>query len=89
MNSQTWKIFKRDKIAVAGMVFIIITVFIAILGYLIMPDNTPRANNMTIQLSIKKPGSEFMMLRLPKKEHVDTVNIFTKMLFGQPSFYKL
>ena len=53
-----------------------------------MPDSTPMANNMTIQLSIKKPGSEFMMLRLRKTEPVDTVNIFTKMLFGQPSFYR-
>jgi peptide/nickel transport system permease protein len=53
-----------------------------------MPDSTPEANNMTIQLSIKKPGSEFMMLRLRKSEPVDTVNIFSKMLFGQPSFYR-
>lgn len=43
---------------------------------------------MTIQLSIKKPGSEFMMLRLRKTEPVDTVNLVTKMLFGQPSFYR-
>jgi peptide/nickel transport system permease protein len=86
--SRTWKIFKRNKVAVAGLVFIVITILVAILGYLIMPDSTPQANNMTIQLSIKKPGSEFMMLRLRKSEQVDTVNIFTKMLFGQPSFYR-
>jgi peptide/nickel transport system permease protein len=85
---RTWKIFKRNKIAVGGLVFIILTILVAILGYLIMPDSTPFANNMTIQLSIKKPGSEFMMLRLRKTEPVDTVNIFTKMLFGQPSFYR-
>jgi peptide/nickel transport system permease protein len=87
-SQRTWKIFKRNKIAVAALVFIIITIVIAILGYLIMPDSTPMANNMTIQLSLKKPGSEFMMLRLRKTEPVDTVNIFTKMLFGQPSFYR-
>lgn len=52
-----------------------------------MPDSTPMANNMTIQLSIKKPASKFMMLRLRKTEPVDTVNIFTKMFSGQPSFY--
>jgi peptide/nickel transport system permease protein len=86
-SKRTWKVFKRNKIAVAGLIFIIVTLVIAILGYLIMPDSTPLANNMTIQLSIKKPGSEFMMLRLRKAEPVDTVNIFTKMLFGQPSFY--
>lgn len=85
---RTWKIFKRNKIAVAALVFIIVTIIIAILGYLIMPDSTPMANNMTIQLSIKKPGSEFMMFRLRKTEPVDTVNVFKKMLFGQPSFYR-
>jgi peptide/nickel transport system permease protein len=87
-SQRTWKVFKRNKIAVAGLVFIIFTILVAIFGYLIMPDQTPLANNMTIQLSIKKPGSQFMMLRLRKTEPVDTVNIFTKMLFGQPSFYR-
>ncbi|MDF2433638.1 MAG: peptide/nickel transport system permease protein [Mucilaginibacter sp.] len=53
-----------------------------------MPDSTPLANNMTIQLSIKNPGSKLLMLRLHKNEPVDTVNLFTKMLFGQPSFYR-
>ncbi len=85
---RTWRLFKRNKIAVTALAFIIITILIAILGYLIMPDSTPMANNMTIQLSIKKPGSEFMFLRLRKTEPVDTVNIFSKMLFGQPSFYR-
>ena len=70
------------------MVFIALSVLIAILGYLVMPDSTPLANNMTIQLGIKKPGSEYTMLRIRKSEPVDTVNFFTKMLFGQPSFYK-
>jgi peptide/nickel transport system permease protein len=87
-SRRTWKIFKRNKVAVAGLVFIIFTGLIAILGYLIMPDSTPMANNMTIQLSIKKPGSEFMMLRLRKPGWVDTVGIVSKMLFGQPSFYR-
>ncbi len=87
-SQRTWKVFKRNKIAVAGLIIIIITLFVAILGYLIMPDSTPLANNMTIQLSLKKPGSEFMLLRLRKDEPVDTVNIFKKMLFGQPSFYR-
>jgi len=87
-SQRTWKAFKRNKIAVAGLVFIVLSVLTAILGYLIMPDSTPLANNMTIQLSIKKPGAEFTMLRIRKSEPVDTVNLFKKMLFGQPAFYK-
>jgi peptide/nickel transport system permease protein len=87
-SQRTWKAFKRNKVAAAGLVFIGLSVFIAILGYLVMPDSTPLANRMTIQISIKKPGSEYMMLRIRKNDPVDTVNIFTKMLFGQPAFYK-
>jgi peptide/nickel transport system permease protein len=87
-SQRTWKLFKRDKIAVGALVFIVATIIVAILGYLIMPDSTPMANNMTIQLSVKKPGSEFMVLRLRKTESVDTVNFFSRMIFGQPSFYR-
>jgi len=86
-SNRTWKIFKRNKIAIAGLVIILVTLLIAILGYLIMPDSTPMANNMTIQLNLKKPGSKFMFLRLAKSGPVDTVNVFKKMLFGQPAFY--
>lgn len=72
----------------AGLIFIVFTILLAVLGYLIMPDATPHANNMTIQLSIKKPGTKYTMLNIRKAEHVDTVNILQKMLFGQPSFYR-
>ena len=87
-SQRTWKAFKRNKIAVAALVFILLSVLIAILGYLVMPDSTPLANNMTIQLGIKKPGAEFTMLRIRRSEPVDTVNLITKMLFGQSAFYK-
>lgn len=85
---RTWLVFKRNKIAVGGLAFILLTLLVAILGYLIMPDDTALANNMIIQLSIKKPGSTYMMLKLRKTEPVDTVNVFARMLYGQPSFYK-
>ncbi|SDE76646.1 peptide/nickel transport system permease protein [Mucilaginibacter pineti] len=87
-SKRIWNAFKRNKFALAGLAFIALTLLVAILGYLIMPDQTPQANNMTIQLSIKRPGAEFMMLRIKKSEPVDTVGFFTKMLFGQQSFYR-
>ena len=87
-TQRTWNIFKRNKLAVAGLIFIAFTLILAVLGYLIMPDSTPNANNMAIQLSIKKPGTKYTMLTIRKSERVDTVNIFQKMLFGQPSFYR-
>lgn len=84
---RTWKVFKRNKFAVVGLAFITIVSVIAALGYLIMPDDTPLANNQTIQLSLKKPGAKFMMLRVKKPEYVDTVSFFTKIWYGQPAVY--
>lgn len=87
-SQRAWKVFKRNKSAVAGLAVIVITTMVAILGYLIMPDSSPDANDMTLQLSIKQPGSSFKMLALRKPEQIDTVGIFAKMLFGQKSFYR-
>ena len=83
----TWQLFKRNKLAVTGLIVIITITILSILGYLVMPDSSPMANNMTIQLSIKKPGTRFMMLRLPKEVKAEKVNIFKKMLYGQPALY--
>lgn len=84
---RTWKAFTRNKFAVVGSVFIIVVSIMAALGYLIMPDDTPLANNQTIQLSLKKPGTTFMMLRIKKPEHIDTVSFLSKIWYGQPAVY--
>jgi peptide/nickel transport system permease protein len=79
--------FKRNKLAVGGLIFITLSVIIAILGYLVMPDSTPQANEMTLQISLKKPGSSFTMLRIRKSNPVDTLNVFQKLWSGQADFY--
>jgi peptide/nickel transport system permease protein len=87
-GQRIWKSFKRNKLALGGLVFIVISVLTALLGYLVTPDSTPDSNNMLLQLSIKKPGSQFTLLRIKKPENVAQVNIISKMLFGQPDSYR-
>jgi len=67
------------------MFLIILTSLVAILGYLITPDDTPQANDMLVQLSLKKPGASFTVLKIKKQDNIDTVNLLQKMFFGQPS----
>lgn len=86
-NRRVWKRFASNSLSVGGLVFIIFLAIVSILGYLIMPDDSPMANQMHIQLSIKKPGSVFRFLRIPKSEPVETMNIFQKLISGQPSYY--
>jgi peptide/nickel transport system permease protein len=82
---RTWKIFKRNKAAVAGVAVIFIALLVSVLGYLVMPDTSPNANNMCLPLSLKKPGAKFTMLLIPKAEKTDTVNFIERMLYGQPT----
>lgn len=82
-----WKRFAANSFSIGGLVFILALSVISILGYLIIPDNSPMSNRMHIQLSIKKPGSSYRFLRIPKAEPVDTLNLVARMISGQPDFF--
>lgn len=87
MNSpleRTWKRFKQNKSAVAGLGFIILMMLVCVLGYLITPDDSPQANTMILQLTTKKPGSKFTFLKIPTEVKPAKVYLLSKMLFGQP-----
>ncbi len=68
---------------------IIITVIIAILGYLIIPDSTPMCNTQILELSTLKPGSSVEVLKVRKNSPEVTTSIIEKMLFGAPENYSI
>lgn len=80
---KTWIKFKRNKPAFAGLVFIVLMMLAGIFAYLIIPDQTPMANTMHVQLSNKKPGRTFKFLSIRRSDPVVKVNIFQKILYGQ------
>ncbi len=86
---RSWKRFKRNKLALIGLALIIVTTLAGMLGYLVMPDATPMANDMLLQLSIKKPGASFTLVRFPKTEPVPKASLWKKMLFGQPALSRM
>jgi oligopeptide transport system permease protein len=93
MNSKTpsqkvWSRLKRNKLAFCGLIFIVVLMFIGLLGYLIIPDDTPYANRQQLQISKEKPGSTFTFLIINHFDDVERVNIFQKMLYGQPAIFK-
>ena len=84
---RTWIRFKKNKLALAGVIIILLMVLTGVLGYLIMPDQSPMANKMLLQLSIKKPGSTFTILKISQNKE-DRINFFKKMLYGQAPAYR-
>jgi peptide/nickel transport system permease protein len=87
LSSRAWRKFVKNKIAMGSFYAILLTILVAVLGYLITPDSTPDANNQILQLSVKPPGTRVKMLLVKKNIQVMKVSFFTKMLFGQESPY--
>ncbi len=82
LSRQTWRRFKKDKLALTGLIIIIIASIISILGYLITPDSTPYANDQKPELHIKEPGFNIAMLLMRKNEADRSENFLMKMFFG-------
>ena len=87
LSSLAWKKFRKNRIGFASLVFIGITVLIAILGYLVSPDSTPLANEQYLELGLKKPGTSILFLPLKLNEAPVKHNFFYRMLFGQKSAF--
>ena len=62
-----------------------LAVLIAILGYLITPDQTPFANEQILELSCRKPGSAVKILYLNRPMENTEVSWPSRMLWGEKS----
>jgi peptide/nickel transport system permease protein len=78
--------FRKDRWAMAGLLFIAVCMVISILGYTISPDKTPNADFQSLEISLAKPMSVIQFVRMDKKEY-SSVNFFSQLLHGAPSRY--
>lgn len=87
LSSATWRRFKRNKLAMSGLVIIIICCIISLLGYLITPDKTPYANDQKPELHIKSPGFATDFLLVTRNQERKENHWFNTMLFGRNNPY--
>src|SRR5215217_2196113 len=87
-SQKIWKRLKANTLAFCGLVFIILLMVAGLLGYLIIPDQTPYANTMHLQITNKKPGRTFQFLIISRNEPIRETGFFEKMLYGKEAAYK-
>ena len=80
---------KKNKPAIFGLFIIIFALVIVLLGYLILPDSTPDANDGAVQIQKQAPGSEVTFLKIRKNRKIEKVNLFRKAIYGQESEYMI
>jgi len=87
-----WRIAMRklfsDWLAVAALIFIGVCALAATLGYLIVPDSTPYANQQHLEIATRNPGLKVTIVLVRKPDGVREKSILSKMLFGQDEDYR-
>jgi len=82
-----WQIAIRrlfsDWLSVTALIFIGICALLATLGYLIIPDSTPYANQQHLELATRKPGIKVSMILIRKTDMVKKHSFFERMFSGQ------
>ena len=73
------KKFLKHKPAVFGLFFIIMAVIVAVLGYLILPDSSPNANEMTLQLNMLHPMSSIEVLKVRKNKVIANLWFYQRL----------
>ena len=84
-----WQKLLQNKIAVVGLVVILSFLLIAILGPIIRPDSSPKANQQHLELARKAPGFAVKVLRVPLS-NTQREGIFQSFVFGyEPDFKEI
>ncbi|MDN3587932.1 ABC transporter permease [Pedobacter aquatilis] len=87
-SKKVWLKFRRNKLALGGLIFILLLMLMGILGYLIMPDDSPNANNQKVQIAKAKPGAAFTFMIVERYPNIEKVGFFEKMINGQKPMFK-
>jgi peptide/nickel transport system permease protein len=73
-----------NRPAVAGLVFIVLCALVALLGYWVLPDNSPDANNGLVQLQKQPPGFTTTIRQVPDPNAPPPGNVLQVWLRGRP-----
>lgn len=74
--------FKKNTAGVFAFWFVILCASVAVLAYVLAPDNSSNANQMHLEIHSKKPGFEVLMLTIPS-DKIITQSLFSTVLFGK------
>lgn len=82
-----WRRFRRNRLALLGLVWLVICVAVSIFAYPLMPDKTRNANFRVVELAKSPPGTEAELLLKPLHTEVDTPGWLGQWMAGSPDRY--
>jgi peptide/nickel transport system permease protein len=88
LSYHAWQRLKKNKLALFGMFIIGVSTVIALLGPVIRPDSSPRANNQILEITTRKPGFSIDLLKIRKNEEDKSRSFWSLFSTGLESNYK-
>lgn len=83
-----WKRFRKNKLALAGLYFILFCLFLSLFGYWLVPDNTSNSNVQNLSIAASKPFFKVKVLLIRNNEPSGGNNFVRLALFGKKAIYK-
>jgi peptide/nickel transport system permease protein len=83
-----WRRFRQNKFSLGGAIFLGIIFMLALLGYLITPDDTHHANAQQLSLTTKKPGFTVDMVQIRRNKALPESNWLQTLFTGKESRYE-
>jgi len=88
-ESNVRKRILRNKLFIIGLAFISLLFLVSILGYVIVPDSTPFANDQTLSISAKPPLFRVKVALIRKNQLIPHRSFLHTLLFGKEQLYTL
>jgi len=92
LNPNTKKILKKlyaKKTALFGILFIAVLAFLSFFAYLIIPDNSPNANDQHLEIILKEPMFKANFLKVKSAKQKDESSFFSFLIKGRDLPYDL
>tara|TARA_B100000900_G_scaffold86352_1_gene70058 strand:+ start:43930 stop:44982 length:1053 start_codon:yes stop_codon:yes gene_type:complete len=86
LNKIAWNKFRKNNLSIFSLIFISCLIFLGLFAYLIIPDKTPMANQMHLELALKKPGTKISFIEVPQKIKSSSDD-FSNLFFGSSLKY--
>lgn len=87
-NSRIWQRLKQNRFALGALIWILLNLFVAGFAYLLMPDRSPVANRIILEIGGEKPGFTQTFLYLKKIQPPEPVSFGAGLIAGWPDNYE-
>ncbi|MFM2136197.1 MAG: hypothetical protein RL021_1597 [Bacteroidota bacterium] len=82
-----WRRFKRNRLALGGLVLILAAVLVTLTCYWFIPDSTPDANRICLAVGNRPPGFSVRMLLLRKNATQESAGLLSRLFTGSKDLY--